>query len=387
MVIDNVEVKIKGHASQRDPKVSWKFHLPQGHDLDMRGCSPSRSTSSTCRPTGATSPTAGPSCRGTPTSAPASPTTRCSRSGPSATAPSRASTTSTTSSTAPGASARATTNHQFFEAETSAFERPGRLNVQFCKKAPDDDRLRADLRVRQRRPAHRQRPARLPAGQRRPPGDDQLRGRHRDHRAPRLVVEELLPGAGPTTGRWSILPWDLDHTWGNGCCNVNSTFVTPAEPGDNTSALMRALLAVPEWRDDVLPPAAHAGQRHPGHRPDEALYDATSRRPSRPRPWTIAAWPYPATPRYATFRTRLFNDIQARRNVFATDSRVPGNQPPPPNIVIDEIQHSPDQRRHRGVRGALQPRTPRPSTSPAGPSPAASTWPSSPAPSSSRSRR
>ena len=37
LVIDNAEVEIKGHASQRDPKVSWKFHLPQGHDLDMGG--------------------------------------------------------------------------------------------------------------------------------------------------------------------------------------------------------------------------------------------------------------------------------------------------------------------------------------------------------------
>ena len=53
----------------------------------------------------------------------------------------------------------------------------------------------------------------------------------------------------PVTGRWSILPWDLDHTLGSGCCQVDSNFVTPAEPGDNTSALMRALLAQPEWRD------------------------------------------------------------------------------------------------------------------------------------------
>jgi hypothetical protein len=37
VVIDNVEAEIKGHASQRDPKVSWKFHLPQGHDFDMGG--------------------------------------------------------------------------------------------------------------------------------------------------------------------------------------------------------------------------------------------------------------------------------------------------------------------------------------------------------------
>ena len=36
-VIDNVEVNIKGHASRSAPKVSWKFHTPQGYDLDMPG--------------------------------------------------------------------------------------------------------------------------------------------------------------------------------------------------------------------------------------------------------------------------------------------------------------------------------------------------------------
>ena len=36
-VIDNVEMNIKGHASRQNPKVSWKFHTPQGHDLDMPG--------------------------------------------------------------------------------------------------------------------------------------------------------------------------------------------------------------------------------------------------------------------------------------------------------------------------------------------------------------
>ena len=41
----------------------------------------------------------------------------------------------------------------------------------------------------------------------------------------------------PATGRWSIMPWDLDHTYGNSCCSVNSNFVTPAEPGDKTRAI------------------------------------------------------------------------------------------------------------------------------------------------------
>ena len=36
-VIDNVEMEIKGHASQNDPKVSWKFETPPGYDFDMPG--------------------------------------------------------------------------------------------------------------------------------------------------------------------------------------------------------------------------------------------------------------------------------------------------------------------------------------------------------------
>ena len=56
---------------------------------------------------------------------------------------------------------------QFFEAETSAFStRP--VNVQFSQEGAGRDRLRADRGVRQRRQADRQRPAQLPAGQRRP---------------------------------------------------------------------------------------------------------------------------------------------------------------------------------------------------------------------------
>ena len=40
-------------------------------------------------------------------------------------------------------------------------------------------------------------------------------------------------------------------------------------------------------------------------------------------------------------RTKLFSAIQSRRNAFANDSRLPGNQSASPNIVINEIQHSP----------------------------------------------
>lgn len=141
------------------------------------------------------------------------------------------------------------------------------------------------------------------------------------------------------TGRWRIIPWDLDHTFGNGCCQVNSTFVTPAEPADQTSELMRALLAVPEWRtmyfrrlrtvvNQVLAP----GQL-------EALYDAKVG-PAQPEvTLDLARWPRTNTSAtYTSLRNQLFTSIQSRRNAFANDARVPGNQPAAPNIVINEIQ-------------------------------------------------
>ncbi|WP_220451134.1 fibronectin type III domain-containing protein [Nocardioides dongkuii] len=43
----------------------------------------------------------------------------------------------------------------------------------------------------------------------------------------------------------------------------------------------------------------------------------------------------------AAQRTQLFRSIAARRTVFASDPRVPGNQPAAPTIVINEIQHTP----------------------------------------------
>ena len=44
---------------------------------------------------------------------------------------------------------------------------------------------------------------------------------------------------------------------------------------------------------------------------------------------------------YANQRTALFSAIASRRTVFANDARLPGQQSAAPNIVINEIQHSP----------------------------------------------
>lgn len=146
----------------------------------------------------------------------------------------------------------------------------------------------------------------------------------------------------PDTGRWSIIPWDLDHTWGNTCCNVNSPFVTPAEPGDQTSLLMRDLLSQPDWNQmyfrrlrtlvDQILVSGHL----------ESEYDATMG-PAQPEAaLDLAKWaPGNTSWTYPKQRTKLFNDMNARRAAFAADPRVPAAQSLDPNIVINEIQHSP----------------------------------------------
>ena len=339
-VIDNVEMEIKGHASQRDPKVSWKFHLPQGHELDTGGLLPDPidefdlqadwSDKSHGRGilawdayqrAGVVNHQMFP--------------VRAQRNGAFQGLYNFNEVFDGTWREREGYD-----DEQFFEAETSAFStRP--INVQFSKKSPDDNDfgpLAAFVNgVRLTGTAQRNyllANADLP--------------QMINYAAVTAIVEHVDSSSknfyltqDPVTARWSILPWDLDHTWSNGCCNVNSTFVTPAEPGDNTSALMRAVLAQPEWRamyfrrlrtlvNDIL-----ASGRL------EALYDARLSPAQQTAALDIAAWPYPAGTTYNTFRTRLFNALAERRTIFSTDSRVPGNQPASPNIVINEIQHSP----------------------------------------------
>lgn len=340
LVIDNVEMEIKGHASQRDPKVSWKFHLPQGYELDMGGLladpvdefdlqadwsdkSHGRGIISwdAYQRAGVANHQMFP--------------VRAQRNGAFQGLYNFNEVFDGTWREREGYE-----DHQFFEAETSAFStRP--ISVQFSKKSPDDNDfgpLSAFVNgVRLTGTAQRNHllaTADLP--------------QMINYAAVTAIIEHVDSSSknfyltqDPATARWSILPWDLDHTWSNGCCNVDSTFVTPAEPGDNTSTLMRALLAQPEWRamyfrrlrtlvNDIL-----ASGRL------EALYDARLAPAQQAATLDLAAWPYPSGTTYNTFRTRLFNDIAQRRTIFAQDSRVPGNQPAAPDIVINEIQHSP----------------------------------------------
>jgi hypothetical protein len=147
------------------------------------------------------------------------------------------------------------------------------------------------------------------------------------------------------TGRWTIIPWDLDHTFGNDCCNVVSPMVTPAEPQDQTSALMVALLAVPEFRQMYFRRLRTTVDQVLATGRPEGVYDARVGPAAPEFALDFARWPVPgfsaASQTYAAQRTWLFNALNARRSAFANDSRVPAAQPANPNIVIDEIQHSP----------------------------------------------
>ncbi len=145
----------------------------------------------------------------------------------------------------------------------------------------------------------------------------------------------------PDTGRWSVIPWDLDKTLGNTCCGIVSSYVTPVEPQDTPNRLMQAVLSQPEWRamyfrrlrtlvDDILAKGRM-----------EALFDEKVA-PARPEAvLDMTAWPSAQWMNFDKQRTRLFGEIEARRAAFAGDSRVPGPQKAAPAVVVSEIQHSP----------------------------------------------
>ena len=340
-VIDNVAINIKGHASQLDPKVSWAFEFPQNHELDMPGLLVEpvdefdMQADWSDRAHGRAILSWDAYQRAGVANHQMFPI-RTQRNGAFQGAYSFQEDHDGTWREREGYD-----THQYYEAETSAFDQNRPVNVRFSKKDPDETDyapLQAFLNgVALSGNAER----------------DFLLGnadlpKMINYAAVTAIIEHVDSSSknfdlaqNPVTGRWTILPWDLDHTLGNGCCNVNSRFVTPAEPGDKMSELMRAILAVPQWREmyfrrlrtlvnDILAPARM-----------EALYDAEIG-PAQPViTLDYSRWPYPSAPSYSKYRQWLFSDIADRRTAFASDARVPGNQPATPAMVINEIQHSP----------------------------------------------
>ena len=91
---------------------------------------------------------------------------------------------------------------------------------------------------------------------------------------------------------------------------------------------MRAILAVPEWRDMYFRRLRTLVNQilAPGRL--EALYDARIG-PAQPEATLDFAQVAPrGTVTYANQRTALFNAINARRTAFANDARVPATSPP-----------------------------------------------------------
>jgi hypothetical protein len=340
-VIDNVTMAIKGHASQTDPKPSWKFDLPKDYEVTFPGLADAvdefaMQADWSDKSHGRSTLSWDAYQRASVANEELFPM-RTQRNGAFQGLYTYEDTFDGTWRDREGYD-----DKQFFKAETSAFDGRTPANVQFEKKAPDETDF-APLQALLN-------------------GVSLTGAAQKNFMLANTDIPELINHAAvtaivdhedsssknfylsqdPATGRWSMIPWDLDHTLGNGCCGINSNFVTPAETGDKQNRMLAAVLAVPEWKamyfrrlrtlvNDLLAPGRM-----------EALYDAKLG-PAQPvAVLDYAKWPYTGSPiTYATYRKRLFDAIAARRTFFANDARVPATQSAAPNIVIDELQHSP----------------------------------------------
>lgn len=129
------------------------------------------------------------------------------------------------------------------------------------------------------------------------------------------------------TGLWQMIPWDLDHTWGNRCCPVFSEFVTPAEPGDKVNKMIEAVLAIPEFETAYFVRAKELRDQILADGLLEGIFDAEVSIAAPEAILDKAKWGQCCSVSYD--RNQLFGDIQARRDAFDNDPRVPGNDPDP----------------------------------------------------------
>jgi hypothetical protein len=341
LVIDNIETNIRGNASQKAPKVGWTFHLPQSHDLFIPGL--------TADPVDSFAMEAnwGDKSHGRQYLA-------WQGYAEAGVAKNEVFPVHTQRNAqyqgfyiwvglldGTWRGREGYDNSGFYKAETHAFSNSVAVSKRYTKENPKDNdytALTAFLNgLNLTGPALRNfmlENANIP---------EMI-----DYAAASAIVQHVDQSTHNfyltqdlTTGRWGIIPWDLDHTFGFTCCNVTSKFVTPAEPGDQTNKLMQVLLSQPDWNamyfrrlrtlvDQILAP---------GHL--EALYDAKFG-PGKPDANAdLALWPTKPFWNYDNQRTKLFSALNTRRQAFATDARVPAAQSANPNVVVNEIQHSP----------------------------------------------
>jgi CotH kinase protein/Lamin Tail Domain len=141
------------------------------------------------------------------------------------------------------------------------------------------------------------------------------------------------------TGRFSIVPWDLDHTWGNGCtCGVASTFVTPAEPGDRVNRMLKAVLDVPEFKQMYFRRLRTLSDQIfvPGQL--ENWYDESLIGTGPTAVLDKAKWALGSAPNFD--RNLVFGAMATRRNTIYGDARLPAAQAAAPTVLISEIHTS-----------------------------------------------
>ena len=144
------------------------------------------------------------------------------------------------------------------------------------------------------------------------------------------------------TGRWEIIPWDLDHTWGNSCCWREQHLRDAGRARRQDQASSCGPCSRCRVARDVLPPAPHPGQRDPRHR-DGSRPSTTRRSGRRSRGHARlrrAGRTVPGGPT-RTSGPPCSTPSSPAAPSSPTTLGCPGNQRAAPNIVINEIQHSP----------------------------------------------
>ena len=138
------------------------------------------------------------------------------------------------------------------------------------------------------------------------------------------------------TGRWQIIPWDLDHTWGNDCCPVFSDFVTPAEPGDKVNMMLKALLEVDEYEAQYFVRVKELRDMILADGVLEDIFDAEIGPANQEAALDKVAWGYCCSVPFE--RADVFAEIQSRRDVFDNDPRVGGGDPPDPTDYVCAVE-------------------------------------------------
>jgi hypothetical protein len=138
------------------------------------------------------------------------------------------------------------------------------------------------------------------------------------------------------TGRWTIVPWDLDHTWGNSCtCEVFSTFVTPAEPGDKANLMLKAILEVPDFNQMYFRRLRTLSDQLFAPGLLESWYDQSLVGSQPTGVLDKAKWGIGGTA--TSDRNNLVAAINLRRTTIFGDVRLPAAQTAGAPIVISEI--------------------------------------------------